>query len=112
MRTHPDVGDPNPSQETESLPDPEHPQAARRVMHQSECGSRRMAHMDVWTKSRSGDSAVSDVCSLRGVDHSNNLQLNPRRQQVKKTSPTAEQHRDLVDLQLVEDTCGKRCLCV
>jgi hypothetical protein len=34
-------------------------------------------------KSRSGDNAVSDMCDFRGVDHSNDLQLNPPRQHFK-----------------------------
>jgi len=61
--------------------------------------------------SRTGDNAVSDVCGLRGVDHPNDLQLNPFRQQFEKAAPSAKQHRDLVDLQVIENASRKRCLC-
>jgi hypothetical protein len=47
------------------------------------------------------------VRGFRGVDHSNDYQLDPRRQHFEQSSPAAEQHRNLVDLQLVENACHK-----
>ncbi len=42
------------------------------------------------------------MSGLRGVDHPNDLQFDPRRQHVEQPTTTAEQHRDLVILQLVQ----------
>jgi hypothetical protein len=53
-------------------------------------------------RSRSGDNEVANVCGIRSVDYSNDLQLDPFRQHVKESTPAAEEHRDLVNLQLVE----------
>ncbi len=49
----------------------------------------------------SATDAVADVCGLRRVDHPNDLQLDARRQHLEQPTATTEQHRDLVDLQLV-----------
>ena len=58
----------------------------------------------------SATEAIADVCGLRGVDHSNDLQLDPRRQQIEQSAPATEQHRDLVDLELIEHTRFERRL--
>src|ERR1022692_2184652 len=50
----------------------------------------------------SATDAVTDVGGLRCVDHPDDLQLDTRRQQLEQPVATAEQHRDLVDLQLVQ----------
>src|SRR5215212_7601515 len=49
----------------------------------------------------SATDAVADVGGLRRVDHPNDLQLDPRRQDVEQPTATTEQHRDLMDLQLI-----------
>ena len=54
--------------------------------------------------------ALADVGGLRGVDHPHDLQLNARRQHVEQSSTSAEEHRDLVDLQLVEHPSFERSL--
>ena len=41
---------------------------------------------------------------LRRVDHPNDLQLDARRQQLEQPTASAEQHWDLVDLQLIQHT--------
>ncbi|MFD9664739.1 hypothetical protein ACFWAY_24450 [Rhodococcus sp. NPDC059968] len=48
--------------------------------------------------------AVADMGGLRRVDHPNDLQLDARGQYLARSTTTAEQHRDLMDLQLVEHT--------
>jgi hypothetical protein len=50
------------------------------------------------------DDAVADVGGLRRIDHPDDLQLDARRQHV-------EQHRDLMDLQLVQHPGLKCPLC-
>jgi hypothetical protein len=55
--------------------------------------------------------AVADVVGLQRVDHPKYFQLDPRRQLVEKTTATTEQHRDLVDLQLVRHLGLRRPLC-
>jgi hypothetical protein len=52
----------------------------------------------------SATDAVANVGGLRRVDHPDDLQLNARRQQLEQPTATTEQHRDLVDLQLVQHT--------
>src|ERR1700730_16200989 len=52
----------------------------------------------------SATDTVTDVGGVRGVDHANDLQLDPRRQQFEESAAATEQHRDLVNLQLVEHT--------
>ena len=54
--------------------------------------------------------AVVDVCGLRRVDHPNDLQLDARRQHLEQPTATTEQHRDLVNLQLVQHTGLERSL--
>ena len=54
--------------------------------------------------------AVADVGGLRRVDHPGDLQLDPRRQGIEQPEALAEQHRDLVDLQLVQHTGLERPL--
>jgi hypothetical protein len=52
----------------------------------------------------SASNAIADVGGLRRVDHSNDLQLDPRRQHLKQPAATTEQHRDLVNVELVQHT--------
>src|SRR5918994_2693469 len=47
----------------------------------------------------SATDAVADMGGLRGVDHPDDLQFDPRRQDVEQPTTTAKQHRDLMDLQ-------------
>jgi hypothetical protein len=54
---------------------------------------------------------VTDVCGLWSVDHSNDLQLDSRRQHLEKSATAPEQHRNLVNLQLIEHTRVERPLC-
>ena len=49
--------------------------------------------------------------ACRGVDHSNDLQLDPLRQHIEQSAAATEQHRDLVNLQLIEHTRFERRLC-
>lgn len=58
----------------------------------------------------SATDAVADVCGIRCVDHPNDLQLDARRQHLELPSATAQQHRDLMDLQLVQHTGLERPL--
>jgi hypothetical protein len=44
------------------------------------------------------------------VDHANDLQLDARRQQLELPTATTEQHRDLVNYQLVQHTRLERPL--
>ena len=54
--------------------------------------------------------AVADM-SASGVSITrNDVQLHTRRQHLEQPTATAEQHRNLVDLQLIEDTGLKRPL--
>ncbi|HEY6409984.1 MAG TPA: hypothetical protein VIY29_21210 [Ktedonobacteraceae bacterium] len=46
--------------------------------------------------------AVADMGGLRRVDHPDDLQLDARRQHLEEPSATAEEHRDQVDLHLVQ----------
>jgi hypothetical protein len=64
---------------------------------------------DHWSTGSATD-AVADVCGIRRVDHPNDLQLDLRRQHVEQSTATAEQHRDLVNLQLVQHTGFERPL--
>jgi hypothetical protein len=54
--------------------------------------------------------AIADVGGLRGVDHPHDLQRDARRQHVEQSSTSAEEHRDLMDLQLVEHPSFERSL--
>jgi hypothetical protein len=54
-----------------------------------------------WSTGSATD-AVAEVGGLRGVDHPNDLQLDTRHQHLKQPTATTEQHRDLMDLQLVQ----------
>ena len=54
-----------------------------------------------WPSGSAAD-AVADVRGLRRVDHPHDLQLDARRQPLEQPSATTEQHRDLMDLQLVQ----------
>ena len=58
----------------------------------------------------SATDAVAQVCGLRRVDHPNDLQLNARLQHLKLPTATPEQHRDLMNYQLVQHTGLKRPL--
>jgi hypothetical protein len=58
----------------------------------------------------SATDAVADVGGIRRVDHPNDLQLDTRRQHLEQPTATAEQHRDLVNLQLVQHTGFERPL--
>jgi hypothetical protein len=51
-----------------------------------------------------------DVCGLRRVDHPDDLQLDARRQDLELPTATTEQHRDLVNHQLVQHTGLERPL--
>src|SRR5262245_60508178 len=62
-----------------------------------------------WSAGSAAD-AVADVGGLGRVDHPNNLQLDARRQHLEQPTASTEQHRDLVDLQLVQHTGLKRPL--
>ena len=53
-----------------------------------------------WSTGSATDT-VADVGGVRRVDHSNDFQLDSRRQHLEQPTPTTEQHRDLADLQLV-----------
>ena len=50
----------------------------------------------------SATDAVADVGGLRCVDHPDYVQLDGRRQDVEHPESLAQQHRDLVDLHLVQ----------
>ena len=54
--------------------------------------------------------AVADVSGRRGVDHPDDIQLDLGRQHVEQPSTPAEQHRDQVDLHLVEHAGRNRLL--
>ena len=54
--------------------------------------------------------AVADVGGLRRVDHPGDLQLDVRRQGVEQPEPLTEQHRELVNLQLVQHSGLQRPL--
>src|SRR5712671_7380342 len=58
----------------------------------------------------SATDAVADVCGLRCVDDANDLQLDSRRQQLEKPAAATEQHRDLVNLQLIKHSGLERAL--
>src|SRR5580658_3931155 len=58
----------------------------------------------------SATDAVAAVCGLRRVDHPDDLQLDARRQHLEQPSADTEQHRDLVDLQLVQHAGLERAL--
>lgn len=54
--------------------------------------------------------AIADVDGLRGVDHPHDLQLDARRQHLEEPTATTEEHRDLMNLQLVEHPSFERSL--
>ena len=54
-----------------------------------------------WSTGLTAD-AVADVCGRRRVDHPHDLQLNARRQHLEQPAASTEQHRDLMDLHLVQ----------
>src|SRR5215217_1861516 len=82
-----------------------------------EGGQMKSTHLDQpqprgrWSTGSAAD-AVADVRGLRRVAHLNDLQLHARGQQQHLEQPTAttEQHRDLMDLQLVQHTGLERPL--
>src|SRR5438552_1303527 len=53
---------------------------------------------------------VADVGRLGSVDHLADVELDERGEHVEETATSAQQHRDLVDLDLVEDSCGEGSL--
>src|SRR5688572_9594102 len=77
--------------------------------------SREMKKFDLILRiegllSGSATDAVADVRCLRRVDHPHDLQLDQRRQHVEQPAPLAEQHRDLMDLHLIQHPCLERPL--
>src|SRR5262249_16151949 len=66
--------------------------------------SHRASHPTAqgWRANGSAPDAGADVGRLRRVDRPNDLQLDARRQDVEQPAATTEQHRDQVDLQLVQ----------
>src|SRR6266700_6745017 len=59
----------------------------------------------------SATDAVADVCGLRRVDYPDDLQLDTRRQHLEQSAASAKQHRDLVELHLVQHPGLQRPLC-
>src|SRR5690242_19731937 len=84
---------------TEDFPAPMQPTTATRRTKRFSLNDDNMARA-FWRGSSTAD-AVGDVGGVRWVDHLGDLQLDARRQHVEQPTTTAEQHRNLVALQLI-----------